>query len=88
MTGSLPSHYQVSDCGMLMGRERGADAGQGWRNELYMVYAPPQSSAIKHDPTRSFSNGVFPLERAACAVFGFATFGVHLTGDTTNSVDL
>ena len=28
----------------------------------------------------TFSNGAFPLERSACAIFGFATFGVHLTG--------
>ena len=45
-----------------------------------MVYAPSQSSALKHEPGKFFSNGAFSLERAACGVFGFSTFGVHLTG--------
>ncbi|WWD22331.1 hypothetical protein CI109_106822 [Kwoniella shandongensis] len=53
----------------------------GWRNELYSIYASPQSSAFKSlsKPSGTFSNLAFPLERAACAIFGLATFGVHLT---------
>lgn len=50
-----------------------------------MVYAPPQSSALRSDSGEAFSNGAFPLERAACAVFGFGTFGVHLTGPSTHT---
>jgi hypothetical protein len=52
-----------------------------------MVYAPSQSSALKTDPERPFSNAAFPLERAACAVFGFATFGVHLIGTSISRLD-
>ncbi|KAK0541037.1 hypothetical protein OC835_000357 [Tilletia horrida] len=41
----------------------------GWRNELYAVWGPGHTIA-------------FRLERAACALFGVATFGVHLTAYT------
>ncbi|KAK8845386.1 hypothetical protein IAR55_006099 [Kwoniella newhampshirensis] len=53
----------------------------GWRNELYSIYASPQSSAFisSSKVKEAFSNLAFPLERAACAIFGLATFGVHLT---------
>jgi len=52
----------------------------GWRNEKYRVYAAKSSSALKIDGNVPFSNFAFALERSACAIFGFATFGVHLTG--------
>lgn len=52
----------------------------GWRNELYAIYASPQSSALKNSVNKPFGNVAFHLERAACALFGLATFGVHLTG--------
>lgn len=52
----------------------------GWRNELYAIYASPQSSALKNSVDKPFGNVAFHLERAACALFGLATFGVHLTG--------
>jgi hypothetical protein len=39
----------------------------GWRNELYTIYGPASTIALE-------------LERAACSLFGFATFGVHLNG--------
>ncbi|KAK0557710.1 hypothetical protein OC846_000277 [Tilletia horrida] len=41
----------------------------GWRNELYAVWGPNHQIA-------------FRLERAACALFGVATFGVHMTAYT------
>lgn len=52
----------------------------GWRNELYAIYASPQSRAFKGSVNKPFGNVAFHLERAACALFGLATFGVHLTG--------
>ncbi|ORX33568.1 NUDIX hydrolase domain-like protein [Kockovaella imperatae] len=54
----------------------------GWRNEQYAVYASPQSHFFAmHDVplSGSFANKAFTLERSACAVFGMATFGVHMT---------
>jgi hypothetical protein len=52
----------------------------GWRNELYQIYASPKSSFLASRPLQgAFANKAFTLERAACAIFGFATFGVHLT---------
>lgn len=55
----------------------------GWRNEHYMIYCDPRSSALgEHDSTKPFANAAFELERAACAVFGLATFGVHMTGQS------
>lgn len=53
---------------------------KGWRNELYAIYASPKSAALTNAPRAPFGNLVFGCERAACAVFGFATFGVHMTG--------
>ncbi|CAD6884399.1 unnamed protein product [Tilletia controversa] len=41
----------------------------GWRNELYAIWGPGHTVA-------------FRLERAACALWGVATFGVHLNGYT------
>ena len=43
----------------------------GWRDEQYAVYGPGDGE----NP----STVVFTLERSACALFGIATFGVHLT---------
>ena len=45
----------------------------GWRHEQYAVYGRDKSQ-------RTYM--AFTLERAACALFGFATFGVHLTAYT------
>lgn len=45
------------------------DPLDGWRDELYAIYgptSPPSSSSV-----------LLHLERSACALFGFATFGVH-----------
>ena len=53
---------------------------EGWRNEKYRIYASNQSSALSEDQSTPRSNWAFALERAACAIFGFATFGVHMTG--------
>lgn len=61
---------------------RGGADRAGWRNEHYMIYADPQSSALQmYDASKPFSNAAFELERAACAIFGLATFGVHMTGE-------
>ncbi|WVW81517.1 hypothetical protein I302_103511 [Kwoniella bestiolae CBS 10118] len=61
----------------------------GWRNELYTIYASPNSSGLyasSHSTSQpvmvgpgTFKNVAFHLERAACALFGLATFGVHMT---------
>ncbi|ODN97049.1 hypothetical protein I350_08028 [Cryptococcus amylolentus CBS 6273] len=56
-----------------------ADGQAGWRNELYAIYASPQSSAFASTSGKPLDNVAFHLERAACALFGLATFGVHLT---------
>jgi len=60
--------------------------GLGWRDELYTVYAQPSSSGLKSvESGKPFSNAAFALERSACAVFGLATFGVHMTGEPTSA---
>lgn len=51
----------------------------GWRDELYAIYASPKSAAFSSPPRGGWHNAAFACERAACAVFGFATFGVHMT---------
>lgn len=51
----------------------------GWRNELYAIYCDPSSSGFK-PADQPWGNAAFACERAACAIFGFATFGVHMTG--------
>lgn len=53
---------------------------EGWRNEQYRIYASKASSALKVKGNAPFANFAFALERSACAIFGLATFGVHLTG--------
>ncbi|SJX62838.1 uncharacterized / related to thiamin pyrophosphokinase [Sporisorium reilianum f. sp. reilianum] len=51
------------------------DPLDGWRDELYAIYGL--------NPQPGSRNPIaFKLERAACALFGFATFGVHLTAYT------
>jgi len=42
----------------------------GWRGEQYAVYGPGKPP---------HAHVAFTLERSACALFGLATFGVHLT---------
>ncbi|WOO80194.1 putative protein [Vanrija pseudolonga] len=63
------------------------EALDGWRNELYTIYASPKSSALAK-PTGAFSNTAFACERAACALFGFATFGVHMTAYEGQGADM
>jgi hypothetical protein len=48
----------------------------GWRDELYPVYRERGQDA---NPLPGV-NICFDVERAAAAIFGFATFGVHMTG--------
>lgn len=53
---------------------------KGWRGELYAIYGPellPGQAGFNPLPG---ANHVFDMERAACSLFGFATFGVHMTG--------
>uniref|UniRef100_V5E5T9 Nudix hydrolase domain-containing protein n=1 Tax=Kalmanozyma brasiliensis (strain GHG001) TaxID=1365824 RepID=V5E5T9_KALBG len=53
------------------------DPLDGWRDELYAIYGL--------NPRPGTRNPIaFKLERAACALFGFATFGVHLTAYITD----
>ncbi|SAM81955.1 uncharacterized protein UBRO_04195 [Ustilago bromivora] len=53
------------------------DPLDGWRNELYAIYGL--------NPRPGSRNTIaFKLERSACALFGFATFGVHLTAYTVS----
>lgn len=51
------------------------DPLDGWRDEKYDVYGPGRQVALK-------------LERSACALFGFATFGVHLTAYTQDEMKI
>lgn len=57
-------------------------ARTGWRDEQYTIYgpAPPPSPEGDDNPLQTGSNEAFRMERSACALFGFATFGVHCTG--------
>lgn len=47
--------------------------GRLWRNELYNIYKNPFGDRL--DP----GNLALRIERTAAALFGFVTFGVHLT---------
>lgn len=51
------------------------DPLKGWRNELYAVFGTSSEE-------KGSTSCVFHLERSACALFGFATFGVHATAYT------
>lgn len=46
--------------------------GRLWRDELYAIYKNPFGP---HDE----SNFAFEMERAACAIFGLVTYGIHMT---------
>lgn len=55
-----------------------------WRSELYPVYKDPfgphdHPSRIPSDEEVEKSNFAFEMERAACALFGVVTYGVHLS---------
>ncbi|KAG9736957.1 hypothetical protein KCU73_g10121, partial [Aureobasidium melanogenum] len=47
---------------------------KGWRNELYPVYGPA--------PAREL---LFSIERAASALFGIVTYGIHMTAYTKSA---
>ncbi|KAH8112848.1 NUDIX hydrolase domain-like protein [Phellopilus nigrolimitatus] len=46
--------------------------GRMWRDELYPIYRDPFGAQTPQ-------NVAFEVERAACALFGFVTYGVHMT---------
>lgn len=61
-----------------------------WRGELYPVYADPFGAHLRapdlrtgaeeeDEAARGCENYVFAMERAACALFGVVTYGVHMT---------
>lgn len=61
------------------------DLLSGWRDEEYAIYGPRVLQAASDsneiiNPGLPGSNIAFRLERAATGLFGFLTFGVHLTG--------
>jgi 8-oxo-dGTP pyrophosphatase MutT (NUDIX family) len=47
---------------------------KGWRNELYPVYGPAPSREL-----------LFSVERAASALFGIVTYGIHMTAYTKSA---
>ncbi|KAH7106820.1 NUDIX hydrolase domain-like protein [Auriculariales sp. MPI-PUGE-AT-0066] len=48
--------------------------GRLWRDELYAIYANP---FVRNEPA-------FVFERVCCALFGFVTYGVHMTVYTSD----
>lgn len=55
-----------------------------WRNELYPIYRNPFGAHLSHHPDAKKDDSVsgnylFEMERAACALFGVPSFGVHMT---------
>ncbi|CUA69905.1 Thiamine pyrophosphokinase [Rhizoctonia solani] len=56
----------------------GAIGGRQWRNEPYSIYVHPFKN-IGLD-----GEVAFRLERAACELFGFVTYGVHMTMYTSD----
>lgn len=52
----------------------------GWRDEHYTIYGPAEPLGAEGASPLPGSNKAFEMERAACALFGVATFGVHATG--------
>ncbi|GAA5820170.1 hypothetical protein JCM10212_006493, partial [Sporobolomyces blumeae] len=50
----------------------------GWRDEHYSIYGPAPPLAADQNPLPG-SNVAFTVERSACSLFGFTTFGVHCT---------
>lgn len=55
-----------------------AEVLKGWRDEEYSIYGP--TTADDSASALPGSNVAFTMERAACALFGLATFGVHCNG--------
>lgn len=56
--------------------------GRLWRNELYPIYADPfrcLAHLQKESVDGSADGVVFNVERAAAALFGVVTYGVHMT---------
>ncbi|KAH8919826.1 hypothetical protein BT69DRAFT_1223648 [Atractiella rhizophila] len=66
-----------------------SDPLSGWRDESYTIYAPAknQKDDEMEDSAAVLGGGevAFKMERAACALFSFATFGVHLNGWTVDA---
>ncbi|KAL7418936.1 hypothetical protein Q5752_006620 [Cryptotrichosporon argae] len=65
----------------------------GWRDEKYTIYADPRSAGLgaagdAAERAGPRSNAAFACERAACAVWGFATFGVHMTAYEGEGADM
>ncbi|KAL8280410.1 hypothetical protein RQP46_007058 [Phenoliferia psychrophenolica] len=58
---------------------RFSDQLGGWRNEEYAIYGPHPAFDKNAEPKLPGGNFVFSMERAACALFGVATYGVHCT---------
>ncbi|CAO1619990.1 unnamed protein product [Parajaminaea phylloscopi] len=56
----------------------------GWRREMYAIYSDDRHpyAFYRDSPAERPNERAFELERAACALFGLATFGVHLTAYT------
>lgn len=57
-----------------------------WRGEWYAIYADPfgpislaGGDPLSEDDLDTNPNYVFAMERAACALFGVVTYGVHMT---------
>ena len=44
--------------------------GRLWRDELYAIYADPFDTSVEP---------YFEVERVTAALFGFVTYGVHMT---------
>lgn len=62
----------------------------GWRGEQYAIYGSESRQEYHSWSSETQRNTkanapVFELERAACALFGLVTYGVHLTAYTTKS---
>ncbi|KAM0789109.1 hypothetical protein ACM66B_003164 [Microbotryomycetes sp. NB124-2] len=60
-----------------------AELLDGWRDEEYTIYGPRPET---ENPLPG-SNVAFTMERSACALFGFATFGVHLAAYIPETAD-
>lgn len=61
----------------------------GWRDEQYAIYASTDEGEYRSWSKATRGNTspnppAFELERAACALLGLATYGVHLTAYTTD----
>jgi 8-oxo-dGTP pyrophosphatase MutT (NUDIX family) len=67
-----------------------SDALDGWREEMYAVYSSDSHpfNSWERASQRGGGGAVFELERAACALFGLVTYGVHLTAYTQEQVSI